>query len=155
MSESKKNINMEMKDSEKTCLWYAVDKDGAGFFYEDKPRRENNAWVPQAEGGCLISDNRIKKALPSLSWADEPVRLKIGAVSDHPTQDNVKQSKIALPATAVFLRSLDHITLESACEAVRLAQFETLAALQGVTYHDPIEGALKKKKNEKMSLVRR
>lgn len=68
---------MKFKFKNTQRLWYAVDEDGRGFFFEDEPRRENNYWTNS--GNMFDSDtfNFSNEELPNISWENDPVKVKI------------------------------------------------------------------------------
>ena len=64
-------------DSDKD-LWWAVDKDGTGHLFDRLPERKGGVW----SSGCTENVVTIGDILNSyyekdLSWADEPVRVRI------------------------------------------------------------------------------
>lgn len=63
--------------------WIARDKNNELYVFEDKPKREDNVWVPPYRNICidspyieLPSDVDEKLISRHITWDDEPVELK-------------------------------------------------------------------------------
>lgn len=57
-------------------LWYAVDKDGCGWYFKTKPHRFKNEWHEDIEGQAVMYESR-NTLFPKISWEDEPVEVEL------------------------------------------------------------------------------
>lgn len=60
----------------KVELWYAVDKDGCGWYFRTKPHRTRGEWHEDIEGQAIMYDSR-NKLFQEISWKDEPIEVEI------------------------------------------------------------------------------
>lgn len=60
-----------------TQLWYAVDENGVGYFFSEKPERDCTTWWN--ENSLVYELNELfihPENLPNITWQDEPVLVK-------------------------------------------------------------------------------
>lgn len=65
-------------------VWFAVDKDGSEYIYDNKPERIDSYWgIQESKIGepigvlILLPKGTIKKIIgKELTWDDEPVYIK-------------------------------------------------------------------------------
>lgn len=64
--------------------WYAVDKDGQGWYYDNPPVREENAWNIDTDCNALNCANDLYDSkhfsfpIPSdMKWEDKPIEFQI------------------------------------------------------------------------------
>lgn len=59
----------------KKKYWYAVDEDGTGKIFANKPSRYSGIWA----GGNMIGSvyDELKSQYPAITWEEEPVKIEI------------------------------------------------------------------------------
>lgn len=60
----------------KVELWYAVDKDGCGWYFRTKPHRVGTEWYENTEGQAVMYESG-NKLFPGISWEDEPIEVEL------------------------------------------------------------------------------
>lgn len=60
-------------------LWYAVDQNGDGYFYTDKPFRTSYAKIWGSSGEVYSTDEKLFSniEIPQITWDDEPVKFEM------------------------------------------------------------------------------
>ena len=68
---------MKFKFKKSLHLWYAVDEDGRGFLFEEKPERKGNIWT---NSSTMYNPEDLQidiENLPNLDFENEPKKIKI------------------------------------------------------------------------------
>lgn len=60
-------------------FWYAVDKDGWGGLYDDKPERDGDVWEIESDHSVFMP-RMARDCFPPLTWEDEPIQIEIRKV---------------------------------------------------------------------------